>query len=177
MKKYRTDQYSKRYRKHDPEASRQSLFPTNQAKSQQIDNRKDINNAFSVLGINTGNSRITGNTLHNNDFHSRFTCSTEKISGTACDIETLFLILRCFSCCICIAPKFPKNNTVFLCLTDIYSFLNKYNCLLKLQTQRVKKETPEIFRHPFIIFHLIFSSASRIRMPGYLLLQLPSPVR
>ena len=160
---------------------RQPLFPTNQAKSQQIDNRKDINNAFSVLGINTGNSRITGNTLHNNDFHSRFTCSTEKISGTACDIETLFLILRCFSCCICesicIAPKFSKNNTVFLCLTDIYSFLNKYNCLLKLQTQRVKKETPEIFRHPFRIFHLIFSSASRIRMPGYLLLQLPSPVR
>ena len=91
--------------------------------------------------------------------------------------QTLFLILRCFSCCICIAPKFPKNNTVFLCLTDIYSFLNKYNCLLKLQTQRVKKETPEIFPASLHNFSSYFSSASRIRMPGYLLLQLPSPVR
>ena len=58
-----------------------------------IEQSENENNPFTILRVNACDCGLTGNTLHDDNFHSNFAGGTKEISGTAGDIK-----LFSFSC-------------------------------------------------------------------------------
>ena len=77
-------QKSRRKGKHKSNTSFYTLTSANNTQRQKIKCCKYVDHPFPVLGIHTGNGRISSHTLHHDYFHSYFTSSAEKITSTAC---------------------------------------------------------------------------------------------